>query len=180
MGADSTLVPIELLENGFDDTLNGRFAHRAFGRGRLRVILAFGGKDPLFIAMSLVVLSEDLKRCLWQRDHSILGSLSTMNVDQHAIGVDIGDLEMESFLEPKSQGIDDEEEARHGRLFDQLEKCVDFTDRDDDWDLEFSACSHELERVPVSRAGERKKLLQGLLSDLDGTGRPVSLILDEE
>ena len=32
MRADSTLVPIELFENSFDDTLNRRLAHGLFGR----------------------------------------------------------------------------------------------------------------------------------------------------
>jgi hypothetical protein len=46
--------------------------------------------------------------------------------------------------------------------------------------LELSAGSYELERVPFSRAGERKELLEGLRSDVDGAVRPVSIILDEE
>ncbi len=31
-----------------------------------------------------------------------------------------------------------------------------------------------------TRAGERKELLEGLLSDVDGARRPVSIVLDEE
>ena len=57
---------------------------------------------------------------------------------------------------------------------------MDFTDRDDDRDLELSAGSYELERGPFSRAGESKELLEGLLSDVDGARRPVSIVLDEE
>ena len=46
---------------------------------------------------------------------------------------------------------------------------MDFTDRDDDRDLELSAGSYELERGPFSRAGESKELLESLLRDVDGT-----------
>jgi hypothetical protein len=87
---------------------------------------------------------------------------------------------MQSLLESKPQRVDSGEEAQHGGLLDQLENCVDFTDRDDDRDLELSAGSYELERGPFSRAGESKELLEGLLSDVDGTSRPVSIVLDEE
>lgn len=57
---------------------------------------------------------------------------------------------------------------------------MDFTDRDDDGNLELSAGSYELERGPFSRASESKELLEGLLSDVDGTSRPMSIVLDEE
>jgi hypothetical protein len=67
------------------------------------------------------------------------------------------------------------------KLFENgFEKSVHFTDGDDDGDLELSAGSYKLESVPFSRAGERKELLEGLLSDVDGTSRPVSIVLDEE
>ena len=45
-----------------------------------------------------------------------------------SLGVDIFNMEIESFLESESQGVDDREEAEHGRLFDQLEKRVNFAD----------------------------------------------------
>ena len=76
---------------------------------------------------------------------------------------------MQSFLESEPQRIDGGEEAQHGGLLDQLENCVDFTDRDDDGNLELSAGSYELERGPFSRAGESKELLESLLRDVDGT-----------
>jgi hypothetical protein len=49
-------------------------------------------------------------------------------MDEHSLGVDIFNMEIESFLESESKGVDDREEAEHGRLFDQLEKCVNFAD----------------------------------------------------
>ena len=45
-----------------------------------------------------------------------------------SLGVDIFNMEIESFLESESQGVDDREEAEHRRLFDQLEKRVNFAD----------------------------------------------------
>ena len=45
-----------------------------------------------------------------------------------SLGVDIFNMEIERFLESESQGVDDREEAEHGRLFDQLVKRVNFAD----------------------------------------------------
>ena len=45
-----------------------------------------------------------------------------------SLGVDIFNMEIESFLESESQGVDDREEAEHRRLFDRLEKRVNFAD----------------------------------------------------
>jgi hypothetical protein len=45
-----------------------------------------------------------------------------------SLGVDIFNMEIESFLESESQGVDDREEAEHRRLFDQLGKRVNFAD----------------------------------------------------
>ncbi len=45
-----------------------------------------------------------------------------------SLGVDIFNMEIERFLESESQGVDDREEAEHRRLFDQLEKRVNFAD----------------------------------------------------
>ena len=57
MRADSTVIPIELFENGFDDTLNRRFAHGLFGGRSLQVVLAFRWENPFLVAMSSVVIS---------------------------------------------------------------------------------------------------------------------------
>jgi hypothetical protein len=61
------------------------------------VVLAFGGKDPLFIAMGFVIISEDLERGPGQGDHAILGPFAALDVNQHAVGVEVGDLKMDSF-----------------------------------------------------------------------------------
>jgi len=92
MCADSTLVPIELFENSFYDTLNRRLAHGLFGRRSLQVISAFGRKDPILIAMGLVVIPQDVQSGFWQRDHSILGPFASVDMYQHAFGVDVRNL----------------------------------------------------------------------------------------
>jgi len=39
-----------------------------------------------------------------------------VDMNHHSLGIDIGNLEIESFLEPEPQGVHDCEEAQHGWL----------------------------------------------------------------
>ena len=144
MGADATVVPIQLFENSFDDPLNRRIAHRLIGSRGLRVVFTFGREDPFFVAMGLVVLSEGQKSRFGQRNHSILSTLSTMNMHHHSFGVDVGDLEIESLLEPESECVDDGEKAQHGWLINEFKKRVDFADSNHDRQFEFATNSRRI------------------------------------
>ena len=92
------------------------------------MVFTLGWKNPILVSMGFVVFPEDLQGGFRQRDQAIFGTLSTMDMDEHSLGVDIFNMEIESFLESESQGVDDREEAEHRRLFDQLEKRVNFAD----------------------------------------------------
>ena len=92
------------------------------------MVFALGWKNPVFVAMGFVIFPEDLQGGFRQRDQAIFGTLSSMDMDEHSLGVDIFNMEIESFLESESQGVDDREEEEHGGLFDQLEKGVNFAD----------------------------------------------------
>ncbi len=61
MRTDATVFPIELFENSYDDTLNGRLAHRFVGSRGLGAVFSFGGEDPFFVPMGFVVTSEGKK-----------------------------------------------------------------------------------------------------------------------
>ena len=180
MGADATVVPIEFSHDGFDDTLNGGFAHGSLGRMVHGVVFAFGGKEPNWVSMSAVVVSHDLEGRLRERNETVLGTLATMDMDQHAFGVNIVDLEMEGFLKPKSQGIDDGEEAMHGGFLNQLEERLHFRHREDRWDFLFHLDSDELESLPIPGACQSEELFEGLVSDVDGGGFPLLAFRDME
>ena len=104
----------------------------------MRVVLALGRENPFLVTMGFVILSEREQCGLGQRDHSIFGALTTVYVNHHSLGVDIGNLEIESFLEPEPQGVHDREEAQHGWLFDELKKRVNFADRNHGRQFEFT------------------------------------------
>ena len=43
---------------------------------------------------------------LGQRDVAVLGALAAVDMDHHALTVDIGDFEMESFVKSQAAGVD--------------------------------------------------------------------------
>jgi hypothetical protein len=52
------------------------------------------------------IAAKKLKRGFGQRDIAILGALSSVYMDHHAVPINIGDLKMLSFLKPETTGID--------------------------------------------------------------------------
>ena len=103
MSTDATVVPIELTHDRLDHPLNGGFAHGSLGRVGHGVVFAFGGKEPNWVSMGAVVVTHDLEGRVRERNETILGPLSAMDMHQHAFGVDVVDLKMECFLKPQSQ-----------------------------------------------------------------------------
>ena len=63
-------------------------------------------KQEFRIAMGDPVVSQQRQcRCgEWQK--SIFGSLAAMDVNHHALGIDIADLQVESFFQPQSERVD--------------------------------------------------------------------------
>ena len=63
-------------------------------------------KEPSWIAVRGPELPKKPECGIRQWDSPLLGPFSTMNVDDHSIGVDVTDLQMSRFLKSKPTGID--------------------------------------------------------------------------
>jgi hypothetical protein len=46
-----------------------------------------------------------MQRGVWQRDIAVLGALAAMDVDHHAGAIDIGDLQVKSFVKAQAAGV---------------------------------------------------------------------------
>jgi hypothetical protein len=180
MRADAAILPLELSQDFLNAALNGGFAHGLGGIFCLQMVFPFGRKDPSRVSMSLPILSHRDQSRFGKGDVAILGSLSTVDVNEHASGIDIFDLKMKSFLEPESEHVDDGKEAEHRRLLDDLQEDKDFRDRKDDRQFQLRLDAHELQDRPIARASELKEPLDPVLSDVDGTWLPLELVLDVE
>jgi hypothetical protein len=58
------------------------------------------------MAVRTPILTQQLKSGLWQRDIAVLGTLTAVDMDHHALGVDIGNFEMKAFVEAQAAGVE--------------------------------------------------------------------------
>ena len=56
--------------------------------------------------MSLPVGSQDVQRFVRKRHISVLGALAAMNMDTHAMAVDVADLKVQSLVQPEPASVD--------------------------------------------------------------------------
>src|SRR3990167_3730211 len=74
--------------------------------GRLLAVAATSGKEVGGITVSLPILSEKRESTAGQRDHAVGSVFAAMDVKHGAVCVDVGDLEVEPFVEAQPAGID--------------------------------------------------------------------------
>src|SRR2546427_10425487 len=82
------------------------------GGGRRRTVFLIppgGGKEPGFVTMGFPVGAQQSQRIFGQGDVTVLGALSSVDMDLEALAVNIGDLKGEGFMEPEAQAIDGSE-----------------------------------------------------------------------
>ena len=63
------------------------------------------------IAMCAPVAAQQLEGLRGKRDVAILRSFSAMDVNEHALRVDIGDLQVQRFLQTEPAGVDRRKEG---------------------------------------------------------------------
>jgi hypothetical protein len=61
-------------------------------------VSAKGGEEEARVAVGHPIAAEQIEGGWGQRDVAILGTLSTVDMDHHTGGIDIGDFEMETFV----------------------------------------------------------------------------------
>ncbi len=79
--------------------------HRFGGRGRALAAAAFGRKEQSGMTMSLPELAQELERALGHRNVTIPIALAGADVQQHPLGIDIADLQAQSFPQAQAAGI---------------------------------------------------------------------------
>ncbi len=108
------LAELELGGDLLDRPLSGRHAHRclgsALGVGLERMIATVSGEEELRMLVRDPVPPEGIDGELADGDVAVLGTFAAMNVDHLALGVDVADLQVQSFAQTQAQRIDGPEE----------------------------------------------------------------------
>ena len=93
------------LEGDAEGALQGGARHRFGGRGRALAAVAFGRKEQSGMTMSLPLLPQELKRALGHRNVTVAIALAGADVQQHPLGINVADLQAQSFAQAQAAGI---------------------------------------------------------------------------
>ena len=115
-----------------------------------------------------------------ERDVAILGALSTVDMDHHAGGIDIGDFEVETFMESQAAGIDGGKIGVILEGFDLGQNASGFFNAKNGRESSFILGSEDSEDVPVSLEDVFVEEAYPAIADAHGIGGPVINVLAVE
>ena len=93
-------------EGHAESPLQGGAAHRLGGRTRPQTAVTFGRKEPERMAMRFPLLAQEQQRAFGQRHVAVLVALAGADVQKHALGINVGNLETQAFTQSQATGVD--------------------------------------------------------------------------
>ena len=99
---ENTGGPLGLAKGALDAAL----CHGTQSRLDVGSLSAQSWEDKTRVMVGEPVLAQQLESGLRQRDIAVLGALAAVDMDHHALTVDIGDFEMAAFVKTQAAGID--------------------------------------------------------------------------
>jgi len=108
--------------------LNAAFGHGSQGLIDGGSVSAKSWEDKPRMAVGAPVLAQQMQGGVRQRDIAILSALTAVDMDHHALAVDIGDFEMQSFVKPQAAGVHGGEINMVVEGFDVGQNVADFID----------------------------------------------------
>ena len=157
----------------------------AFGHGRGSVFCSMtvstkGGKEKAGVTVGEPIAAEQTESGLGERDIAILGALSTVDMDHHAGAVDIGDFEVETFVESQAARIDGGEIGVILEGFDLRKNASDFFNAENGGKASLILGSEDSEDVPVSLEDVFVEEANAAIADAHRIGGPVISVLPLE
>ena len=107
-------------------------------------------KEQQRIAMRGPVLAQQGKRALGQGDVTVFGSFAMTHVEQTARTVDVGDVQVGSFLQPQTAGVDSCQTDFVTWQSDAADDLAHLFAAEDDWQLLFARRAQDAEEGPVA------------------------------
>jgi hypothetical protein len=95
------------LEGHAEAALQRGAAHGYGGGGRPLATVAFGREDQRGMPMRFPVFPQALEGAFGQRHVAILIALATADVEEHALGINVADLEAQPFAQAQAAGINE-------------------------------------------------------------------------
>src|SRR4030042_1504317 len=153
-----------------EDTLD-----TAFGHGRRSVLCSItvstkGGEEEARMTVGDPIAAEQMEGGLRERHVAIFGALPTVDMDHHAGGIDIGDFEVETFMESQAAGIDGGKIGVIRECFDLGKNGSDFFNAKNGRESSLILGSEDSEDVPVSLEDVFVEEADSAIADAHGIG----------
>ena len=111
-----------------EGALNTTFGHGIEGLFCTCSASAESGKDKARVAVGHPIAAQQPQSGLRQRNVAILGALTAVDMDHHALTIDIGNFEMEAFVKTQTAGVHGGEIGVVVKGFDMGQKASNFID----------------------------------------------------
>jgi hypothetical protein len=126
------------------------------------------------------IASEQIEGGWGQRDVAVLGPFSAVDMDHHAGGIDIGDFEVEAFVESETAGIDGGEIGVILEGMDLGQNTSDFFRAENGREASFGLGTEDTEDVPVTLEDVFEEEANATIADAHGIRGPVIEVLSVE
>ena len=137
-------------------------------------------EQPLRVAVRRPVLPEHRQGAAGQRHVAVLGPLAAAHVHQHPLAIDVADLQMQPFLEPKSQRVDRPEIGPVVGRADGRDEPPHLIDREHVGEPLLVADAEPLECRPVAGRGVGVEELDAAVGDHERRGGELAVVLEVE
>ncbi len=150
----------------------------AFGHGRRSVLCSItvsaqGREEEAGVAVGEPIAAEQTESGRWERDVAIFGALSSVDMDHHAGGIDIGDFEVETFVKSQATGVDGGKIGIVLEGFDQGKNASDLLTAENGRESSLILGSEDSEDVPIALEDVFIAEAYAAIADAHGIGRPV-------
>jgi len=126
------------------------------------------------------IAAEQVEGGLGEGDVAIFRALSTVDMDHHAAAIDIGDFEVETFMESQAAGIDGGKIGIILEGFDLGENTSDFFWAENGGKASFGLGTEDSKDVPIALQDVFVEEADSAIADPHGIGRPVINVFSVE
>ena len=123
-------------EGDAEGALEGAAGHRFSGRAGALATTAFGGKEQDRMTMGFPLLAQEEQGALRQWDVAVLITFAAADVEEHALGIDVADLEIQTFPETEPAGVEGDEADAMVQSWDHGQDPAHFGSGEDDGEFE--------------------------------------------
>jgi len=97
------------VEGEAEGALQRGAAHRFNGGAGTLTAVPLGGKEQRGMVMGFPLLAQQQERAFGQRDITVLVALASADVQEHAFGINVGDLETKPLAQTQAAGINEDQ-----------------------------------------------------------------------